>query len=100
VGRHVRQTFLRRTAFPHGLANSLGFVGDTGKDFSGGFSYMSGGPLPAGWAGVQNGRGFWGDALAGETDKYNHQAGLKIIGETLPQERNRVTLADEKDQYR
>jgi hypothetical protein len=49
---------------------------------------------------VQNGRGFWGDSLAGEMDKYNHQAGLKIIGETLPKGRNRVTLADEKDQYR
>ena len=30
---------------------------------------------------------------------YNHQVGLKIVGEMLPQERNRVTLADEKDQY-
>ena len=32
-------------------------------------------------------------------EKYNHQVGLKIVGECLPQERNRVTLADEKDQY-
>ncbi len=72
---------------------------DTGKDFFGGYAYMSQGPLPAGWAGVQNGRGLWGDALTGEMHKYNHQAGLKIVGETLPQERNRVTLADEKDQY-
>ena len=30
---------------------------------------------------------------------YNHQVGLKIVGEMMPQERNRVTLADEKDQY-
>jgi len=29
--------------------------------------------------------------------QYNHQAGLKILGETMQQERNRVTLADEKD---
>ena len=27
-------------------------------------------------------------------EKYNHQVGLKIVGEMLPQERNRVTLAD------
>ncbi|WP_176057659.1 GMC family oxidoreductase [Paraburkholderia sp. BCC1876] len=72
---------------------------DTGKDFFGGYAYMSQGPLPAGWAGVQNGRGLWGDALTREMHRYNHQAGLKIVGETLPQERNRVTLADEKDQY-
>ena len=30
---------------------------------------------------------------------YNHQVGLKMVGETLPQERNRVTLANEQDQY-
>ncbi|RKT14105.1 choline dehydrogenase-like flavoprotein [Paraburkholderia sp. RAU2J] len=72
---------------------------DTGKDFFGGYSYMSQGPLPNAWAAAQNGRGLWGDALAAEMRRYNHQAGLKIVGEMLPQERNRVTLADEKDQY-
>ena len=34
-----------------------------------------------------------------EMENYNHQVGLKIVGEMMPQERNRVTLADEKDQY-
>lgn len=72
---------------------------DTGKDFFGGYSYMSQGPLPGAWAAAQNKRGLWGEALASEMHKYNHQAGLKIVGEMLPQERNRVTLADEKDQY-
>jgi choline dehydrogenase-like flavoprotein len=72
---------------------------DTGKDFFGGYCYMSQGALPSAWASTQNGRGLWGDALVREMGKYNHQAGLKIVGETLPQERNRVTLADEKDQY-
>lgn len=72
---------------------------DKGKDFFGGYSYMSQGPLPEVWAAVQNKRGLWGTALADEMLKYNHQAGLKIVGEMLPQERNRVTLADEKDQY-
>ncbi|HEX3634932.1 MAG TPA: GMC family oxidoreductase N-terminal domain-containing protein, partial [Paraburkholderia sp.] len=72
---------------------------DTGKDFFGGYCYMSQGALPAAWASTQNGRGLWGDALLHEMEKYNHQVGLKIVGETLPQERNRVTLADEKDQY-
>ena len=40
-----------------------------------------------------------GDALIREMENYNHVVGLKIVGEMLPQERNRVTLADEKDQY-
>jgi hypothetical protein len=30
---------------------------------------------------------------------YNHQVGLKIVGEMLPQECNSVTLAGEQDQY-
>ena len=33
--------------------------------------------------------------LRNEMAKYNHQAGLKIVGEVLPQERNRVELAEE-----
>jgi choline dehydrogenase-like flavoprotein len=70
---------------------------DKGKDFFGGYCYMSQGPLPHVWAYVQAGRGLWGEALHEEMSKYNHQAGLKMVGETLPQERNRVTLAEEKD---
>jgi choline dehydrogenase-like flavoprotein len=31
--------------------------------------------------------------------QYNHTVGLKIVGEMLPQERNRVTVTDIKDQY-
>lgn len=72
---------------------------DKGKDFFGGYAYMSQGPLPIGWAGTQTGRGLWGAELSREMQKYNHQAGLKIVGETLPQERNRVSLTNEKDQY-
>ncbi|HET7266703.1 MAG TPA: GMC family oxidoreductase [Oleiagrimonas sp.] len=73
---------------------------DEGKDFFGGYAFMSQGPLPRAWAATQAGNhGLWGQALLDEMEKYNHQAGLKIVGETLPQERNRVTLADETDQY-
>jgi choline dehydrogenase-like flavoprotein len=73
---------------------------DTGKDFFGGYAYMSQGPLPIVWSGVQSTkRGLWGEALLCEMNRYNHQVGLKIVGECLPQERNGVTLTDEKDQY-
>jgi len=73
---------------------------DEGKDFFGGYAFMSQGPLPMAWATTQSvGRGLWGRKLLDEMEKYNHQAGLKIVGETLPQERNQVTLADEKDSY-
>ncbi len=73
---------------------------DTGKDFFGGYAYMSQGPLPVVWSGTQSSkRGLWGQRLLDEMEKYNHHVGLKIVGECLPQERNRVTLTDEKDQY-
>jgi choline dehydrogenase-like flavoprotein len=73
---------------------------DTGKDFFGGYTYMSQGPLPQAWASTQAGNhGLWGEALLREMEKYNHQAGLKIVGEVLPNERNQVTLAEERDQY-
>ncbi|HUZ67268.1 MAG TPA: GMC family oxidoreductase [Beijerinckiaceae bacterium] len=73
---------------------------DRGKDFFGGYCYMSQGPLPQLWATTQLGaHGLWGERLMGEMEKYNHQVGLKIVGEMLPQESNRVTLAQDRDQY-
>jgi hypothetical protein len=73
---------------------------DTGKDFFGGYAYMSQGPLPIVWSGVQSTkRGLWGEALLREMERYNQQVGLKIVGECLPQERNSMTPTDEKDQY-
>ena len=37
---------------------------DTGKDFDGGYCWMSQGPLPMGWSGAQSAdRQLWGDAL-------------------------------------
>jgi choline dehydrogenase-like flavoprotein len=73
---------------------------DAGKDFFGGYAYMSQGPLPIVWAGTQAGkRGLWGRRLLEQMELYNHQVGLKIVGECLPQERNQVTLTDERDPY-
>jgi choline dehydrogenase-like flavoprotein len=70
------------------------------KDFFGGYCWMAQGPLPIEWATIQtSSRGLWGEALRREMQHYNHQVGLKMVGEMLPDERNRVTLADETDQY-
>jgi choline dehydrogenase-like flavoprotein len=73
---------------------------DSGKDFHGGYAFMSQGPLPVGWAqssSVQ--RKLWGMALRQEMTRYNHVAGLRIVGETEPRQQNRVELADETDQH-
>ena len=70
------------------------------NDFRGGYAFMSQGPLPVGWSealAIQ--RGLWGMALRNEMTRYNHIAGLRIVGETEPQRHNRIEVADEKDQY-
>ncbi|HEX7389016.1 MAG TPA: GMC family oxidoreductase, partial [Acidiphilium sp.] len=73
---------------------------DRGKDFHGGYCWMGQGPLPVEWASVLTGaQGLWGEALRTRMMDYNHQIGVKMVGEMLPDERNRVTLADEIDQY-
>jgi choline dehydrogenase-like flavoprotein len=52
------------------------------------------------WVTVQTSSVAWGLALVDEMAKYNHQVGLKVVGEMLPDERSTVTLADKLDQYR
>ncbi|GAB0117072.1 GMC family oxidoreductase [Acidisoma sp. 7E03] len=70
------------------------------KDFFGGYAWMSQGPLPIEWASVLTGSlGLWGQPLRDAMQRYNHAVGVKMVGEMLPDERNRVTLAEETDQY-
>ncbi len=85
---------------PPSLAITEHWNYDDNKDFFGGYSYMSQGPLPQLWSNTNlSARGLWGKSLRDEMERYNHVVGLKIVGEMLPQERNRVTLTDVKDQY-
>ncbi|QGM46539.1 GMC family oxidoreductase [Methylocystis heyeri] len=71
---------------------------DDNKDFHGGYCWMAQGPLPIEWATVLTGsRGLWGAALREEMTKYNHMVGVKMVGEAMADERNRVTLDEEKD---
>ncbi|HTH98501.1 MAG TPA: GMC family oxidoreductase [Stellaceae bacterium] len=85
---------------PPSLAITEHWNYDDNKDFFGGYCYMSQGPLPQLWANtLATARGLWGQALIDEMSRYNHAVGLKVVGEMMPQERNRVTLADDKDQY-
>jgi choline dehydrogenase-like flavoprotein len=73
---------------------------DDNKDFHGGYAFMSQGPLPVDYAqSFATTRGLWGLPLREEIAKYNHMAGLKMVGEVGPRDENRVELADETDQY-
>ena len=85
---------------PPSLALTEHWNYDDKKDFFGGYAYMSQGPLPQGWARTQfSGRGLWGADLVDAMQDYNHVVGLKMVGEMLPNANNRVTLADDVDQY-
>jgi choline dehydrogenase-like flavoprotein len=72
---------------------------DRGKDFHGGYAFMSQGPLPADHAkALVSNTGMFGMELRQRMALYNHMAGLKIVGEVEPREQNRVELSDEKDE--
>jgi choline dehydrogenase-like flavoprotein len=73
---------------------------DKGKDFFGGYAFMSQGPLPADHAkSLASNSGMFGMEFRQRMALYNHMAGLKIVGETLPDENNRVELSDEVDEF-
>ena len=73
---------------------------DEGKDFHGGYAFMSQGPLPRAWAQLlATSRGLWGQTLRSEMLNYNHMAGLVPVAETEPRPQNRVEVTHETDQY-
>ncbi len=66
---------------------------DAGKDFHGGYQFGSQGPLVRNWATtLATRRGLWGMALREELTRYNHLAGLAMVGEVEPQAHNRVEV--------
>jgi choline dehydrogenase-like flavoprotein len=72
---------------------------DTARGFARGFSIQTVSPLPIGWAEHVQADGHWGHSLREYMRDYNHWTVLGVLCELLPQAENRVTLADEKDQY-
>jgi choline dehydrogenase-like flavoprotein len=73
---------------------------DEGKDFCGGYLIASQGPLVREWGiKLALSKGLWGMDLRQEMTRYTHMAGLKIVGEIEPCERNRVELVTETDSY-
>ena len=55
--------------------------------------------VPIGWAEHVLAEGHWGQSLRQYMRDYNHWTVLGILAEFLPQPENRVTLADQKDQF-
>jgi len=73
---------------------------DPKRDFARGFAIQTVGPLPISFAKqMMAARGAWGWGMRREMMDYNHWASLGLLGEILPAADNRVTLADERDQF-
>ncbi|MGH7918381.1 MAG: GMC family oxidoreductase [Candidatus Dormibacteraceae bacterium] len=72
---------------------------DDARGFARGFSIQTVSPLPIGWAEHVLADGHWGRALREYMRDYNHWVTIGVLNELLPQADNRVTLAEEKDQY-
>ncbi|MGH2809937.1 MAG: GMC family oxidoreductase, partial [Actinomycetota bacterium] len=72
-----------------------------GRDFAGGWSWMTASLFPGEFAVTlaKAGEGMWGDRLAGYLSRYPDFAVLGTEGECLPYEDNRVELSDEIDEY-
>ncbi|MBA3778107.1 MAG: GMC family oxidoreductase [Chloroflexi bacterium] len=71
------------------------------NDYVRGYSIETVGPLPIQFAQLlASSLGLWGRELREVMQDYNHYAGLGLVGETLPQEANGVTLdRNDRDQY-
>jgi choline dehydrogenase-like flavoprotein len=72
---------------------------DESRGFARGFSIQTVSPLPIGWAEHVLADGHWGRALREYMRDYNHWATIGVLNELLPDQDNRITLADETDQY-
>jgi choline dehydrogenase-like flavoprotein len=72
---------------------------DPARDCQRGFSIQTVSPLPITWAEHIAAQGHWGRALREYMSDYVHWSCLGALCEFLPLPENRVTLAEEKDQY-
>jgi choline dehydrogenase-like flavoprotein len=72
---------------------------DERRGFARGFSIQTISPMPIGWAEHVLAEGHWGKSLREYMRDWNHWTVLGLMCELLPQPENRVTLADDVDQY-
>jgi choline dehydrogenase-like flavoprotein len=84
---------------PPEISSEQFYETDPDRGFARGFSLQTVSPLPIGWAEHVHADGHWGADLRAYMRDYNHWSVLGVLCELLPQADNRVTLAEEKDQY-
>ena len=82
------------------LASTQDFYAtDTSRGFRRGYTLHAHGARPVAFAGGLAQAGIWGEELREAMRDYNFFARITLVGEVLPDPRNRITLADETDEY-
>jgi choline dehydrogenase-like flavoprotein len=84
---------------PPELSSEQFYETDDSRGFARGFSIQTVSPLPIGWAEHVTAEGHWGTALREYMRDWNHWTVLGVLCELMPQPENRVTHADQKDQF-
>ena len=72
---------------------------DPARGFARGYTLHAHGARPVELAGALCRAGLWGNSLRLALSEYNHLARITMVGEVLPDEDNRVRLADERDAH-
>ena len=99
LGRFEEPVRMYKAPPAHALTEEF-YETDPKRDFARGFAIQTVGPLPIAFAKqMMAARGSWGWGMRRIMMDYNHWASFGLLGEILPWDDNRVTLAEEKDQF-
>lgn len=99
LGRFATPVRMYKAPPAHALSEHF-YETDPKRDFARGFAIQTVGPLPIAFAKqMMKAKGAWGWGMRRILMDYNHWASLGVLGEILPWAENRVTIAEEKDQY-
>lgn len=98
AGRYPAEVRMYKAPPPE-VSSEVFYETDESRGFARGFSIQTIAPLPIGWAEHVLAAGHWGRAMREYMRDYNHWATVGVLNELLAQPDNRVTLADECDQY-
>jgi choline dehydrogenase-like flavoprotein len=99
MGRFEESVRMYKSPPAHALTEEF-YETDPKRDFARGFAIQTVGPLPIAFAKqMMAARGSWGWGMRRIMMDYNHWSAFGLLGEILPWPENRVTLAEEKDQF-
>ncbi len=99
LGRFDEPVRMYKAPPAHALTEEF-YETDPRNDFARGFAIQTVGPLPIAFGKqMMAAKKAWGWGLRREMMDYNHWAAFGLLGEILPADDNRVTLADENDRF-